>query len=710
MYYIDELAIEVEIQNGNSVIVERNSKFYPYLQRLIEADQKLRRMFPKIETIKEYENYRADDYMELYNSILTFGERMLYLIESRALIYDTLLKNDNFTLEELESGGYISRLDDNRMQDQILLNELNLFDEYSLDENPTIAFAKRDDTNTALQNVEMATLHFINELGIETPPKKEYKNEGHRLVDIEDLAKEIAGNGTKSVSDITIEILAERGIDVDSVFYLPLKQSIERGLALEEARRVVIERAESDSTFEPIVEQLEGVIEENNASIKAKHMHYNKYREEDPTEIPEIMLDIEGNSYYDKLLPLGAQSVRDAKDLAIGASEYEPERIIESIIGLNDYVNRDNKFARFLGEKDEIDFEAPEKIETKAYKSPKGPLREFWEKHKKGIGAATLTAGVFLSLATGDYVGGATKIIEQIKNTVNKKQVAIIQQEEIRKELDDIVLATPDVAVEVMPELTPAPEPISPTIQAFQSVAVKEDKKGPLESLIEGMSDYEVSVYAQAMRDGNDCIEHYRGAYVIALNEQYDGKVDDKGFLKAAFKECDSKIEMATYERDSRQLATHMMCLADAVIKTEIEEALEEKGMEIDPENLDFYVSYRSNDTVRAYDIRLKNPDGTLITLSRSDHLEGTLLDQLIRSRYTLENALPKVAVFDPNHMIAGATQNCYKIVQSYISGEKDLVKRGKVSDIKRSNSKGFSEVDGDSLEYMEKDIETEER
>ena len=168
----------------------------------------------------------------------------------------------------------------------------------------------------------MATLHFINELGIETPPKKEYKNEGHRLVDIEDLAKEIAGNGTKSVSDITIEILAERGIDVDSVFYLPLKQSIERGLALEEARRVVIERAESDSTFEPIVEQLEGVIEENNASIKAKHMHYNKYREEDPTEIPEIMLDIEGNSYYDKLLPLGAQSVRDAKDLAIGASEY----------------------------------------------------------------------------------------------------------------------------------------------------------------------------------------------------------------------------------------------------------------------------------------------------------------------------------------------------------------------------------------------------
>ena len=700
MYYINERTIEVEIADSDPVVIERNSRFYPYIQRLIEADQKLRRMLPKVQD--ENQEYRADDYMELYDSIVGFGERTLYLIEARALIYKTLLEKKQFVLEELEGGGFISRLDENYMQDQILLNELSLFDEYSTDKNPVIAFAKRDDTNTALQNVELTTMDFINELDIETPPKKEPPEVARRLMDLDEIAKAISGSEKKSVSEIAIQILAERGINEDSVFYLPLKQSIERGLALEEARRIAAERAENDLAFEPIVEQITGVIEENNESIKVKHMHYNKYREEDPTEIPEIMMDIEGNSYYDKILPLGAQSVRDAKTLAIVVNEGEPEKIIETVNGLNDYVNRDSKFARFLGEKDEIDFEAPEKPETKVYKAKGGNISKFLERHKKQIGVATLTAGLFLSLATGDFVGGATKIIDQIKTTVNKKQVAIMQQEEIRRELDDIVLTSSIPTPEATPEVISTPEPVSATIQAFESVAVKEEKKGPLESTIENLSDEDIAIYAQAMRDGNDSIKYYRGAYVIALNEQYDNRVSDKEFLTAAFKECDARIELATYEMDSRQLATHMLHLADAVIKKEVEEALDEKGMDVDYDDINFYVSYRSNDSVRAYDIRLRNEDGSMITLSRSDHLEGTELDALIRSRFELERALPKVAVFDPNHMIAGATQTCYRIVQSYMNGDKDLVKRGEKSDIKKENSKGFDEIYGDSEEFEE--------
>lgn len=705
MYYIDERTIEVEIENGNSVIIERNSKFYPYIQRLIEADQKLRRMLPKIQ--EENKEYRADDYLELYNSVLSFGERMLYMIEARALIYQSLLKNDHFRLEELESGAFFSRLDDNRMQDQILLNELNVFDEFSTDNNPVIAFAKRDDTNIAIQNIEMATMDFINELGIETPPQREYKVQTHfRPVDMEELVRTISGSDKKTIEEIATEILTERGIDSESVFYLPLKQSIERGLALEEAKRLAEERAESNPDFESVVEQIEGIIETNNESIRAKHMHYNKYRKEDPTEIPDIMLDVAGNSYYDKILPLGAKSVREAKTLASSliTDSVQPEVIEESVRGLNDFVIRDNNFARILGEKDEIDFDVPEKVETKKYTAPKGRVRSFIEKHKKGIAVGTLTAGVCLSLATGDFVGGATKIIDEIKNTVNKKQIAIEQKMETQRELDDIVLSMPTVTPEQTPEVIQTPEPVSVTLQAFESVAVKEEKKGPLESLIENMSDEEIELYAQAMRDGNDSISNYRGAYVIALNQQYDNRVTDKEFLRAAFRECDERIELATYEMDSRQLATHMLHLADAVIKSEIEEALDEKGMDVDYDDIDFYVSYRSNDTVRAYDIRLKNPDGSVTTLSRSDHLEGTELDSLIRSRFVLERALPKVAVFDPNHMIADATQNCYKIVQSYISGEKDLVKRGEISDIKRENSKGFTEMDGDSVDNDDMD------
>lgn len=705
MYYIDERTIEVEIENGDSVIIERNSKFYPYIQRLIEADKKLRGMVPKIQ--EENKEYRADDYIELYNSVLSFGERMLYMIEARALIYKNLLENDDFKLEELESGAFFSRLDDNRMQDQILLNELSVFDEFSTDDNPIVAFAKRDDMHTALQNVEMATIDFINELGMETPPQREYKVQTHfQLLDMEELTRTMSGSDKKTTAEIATEILAERGIDSESVFYLPLKQSIERGLALEEAKRIASERAENDPAFETVVEQIDGIIEVNNESIKAKHMHYNKYRQEDPTEIPEVMLDIEGNSYYDKILPLGARSVREAQSLAttLHIEETQPEIINESVRGLTDFVTRDNSFARVLGEKDEIDFEAPEKPEQKVYTPKKGRVREFLEKHKKGIAVGTLTAGVFLSLATGDFVGGATKIIDEIKGAVNKKQVAIEQKVETQRELDDIVLSMPPMTPESTPEVIQTPEPVSVTLQAFESAAVKERVKGPLESLIDNMTDEEIELYAQAMRDGNDSIKNYRGAYVIALNEQYDNRVSDEEFLRAAFKECDERIELATYEMDSRQLATHMLHLADVVIKSEIEEALDEKGMDVDYDDIDFYVSYRSNDTVRAYDIRLKNADGSVTTLSRSDHLEGTELDSLIRSRFVLERALPKVAVFDPNHMIANATQNCYRIVQSYMSGERDLVKRGEISDIKRENSKGFSEIEGDSMDNGDMD------
>ena len=97
---------------------------------------------------------------------------------------------------------------------------------------------------------------------------------------------------------------------------------------------------------------------------------------------------------------MGAQSVREAKTLAIAVNDGAPEQIQESLTGITDYVNRDYKFARFLGEKDEVDFEAPEKTEAKVYTSKKGPIRELLEKHKVEIGAATLAASIVLSLST----------------------------------------------------------------------------------------------------------------------------------------------------------------------------------------------------------------------------------------------------------------------------------------------------------------------
>ena len=60
MYFIDERTIEVEVEDGKEpIVIERNSKFYPYIQRLIEAEQKLKRMLPRVR--EENQDYRVDD-------------------------------------------------------------------------------------------------------------------------------------------------------------------------------------------------------------------------------------------------------------------------------------------------------------------------------------------------------------------------------------------------------------------------------------------------------------------------------------------------------------------------------------------------------------------------------------------------------------------------------------------------------------------------
>ena len=117
--------------------------------------------------------------------------------------------------------------------------------------------------------------------------------------------------------------------------------------------------------------------------------------------------------------------------------------------------------------------------------------------------------------------------------------------------------------------------------------------------------------------------------------------------------------------------------------------------------NITSYVTYTSGDKVKAYDYFLGNGNDRIV-LTRSDHLKGTLLDQAIRGRYELERATKIVAAFDPNEIMASATRSCYYVLEAYLSGDVDLIKNGDVSDIKREKSKGFREVDGDSLDYGE--------
>lgn len=671
MYYISDQTIEVESSNGRRIIIERESKFYEYIKRIIDADKQLRRILMKVQDNSGV--YKVEDYMEMYNSILGMGERTLNLIEARALIYEQLSTKHPEILEDIESDELDLRLNAQKMKDEIMLNGLDVFEIYASDPNTIISFARRDDAHVTLQDMENTTLQFIRELGIEKS-SEERRNAEKRE------SEPITIQG-KSPEDIATEVLEKHGVDPNSVFYLPLKQSVERGLTLEKAKAIAENKAQLDSAYVEVAEKIGRIINENNESIRAKHKHFTKYKD-NPTETPPTLLDEHGNSYYDMILPLGAQSVRTAQILLEDIQNPDFLTSTENLKRLDDFVTRDNNFARTLGVRDSVDFD--ENPRQRRYTSKYGRIKEFYEKHKKGIAVSSATLGVALSLATGDLLGGATKLIDEIKNAVTDNQTKIVQKIETTRELEDIV---------AQPTVDPRPtEHISSTLSSFQVAKEETRKVGPLESLVDNLSEDEIELYVEALKRGNNSIPHYKGAYGIALDAQAHGT--DEEFLREAFRVCDERISRVSEQGDSHQLAYQMMALADVLIKSEIEEALDEKGMDVDIEDVDIYAAYNTNDSVRAYDVRLKNPDGSITILSRADHLKGTRLDTLIRSKCILERAVKIVAPFDPNKMMADATQSCYQIIQEYISGDKDLKKRGKIQDIKKEKSKGFEEID----------------
>lgn len=235
----------------------------------------------------------------------------------------------------------------------------------------------------------------------------------------------------------------------------------------------------------------------------------------------------------------------------------------------------------------------------------------------------------------------------------------------------------------------------------------EEIKMGPYQSLIEGMSDDQITRYANALRRGDKNVPS-KYAHLFSFSFGDNAYLSDRAYLTKVFKSFDAGIENVSLDKDTYAFSHQMAELGETVIKDEVAEALREMDIDVSPDKIDIYVTYEY-DKVKSYDIRMLDEKGRVDkTLARSDHMKGTAMDLLIRSSAELKNAATKVAVFDPNVIMCDATNNCYNIIQDYMSGEKDLEKRGNKDDVNKERNKGFKERTKERTEERATDDEME--
>ncbi|MBQ8299477.1 MAG: hypothetical protein IJX99_06410 [Clostridia bacterium] len=698
MYYINERDIEVEIQNEESIYIDNNSKFYEYVRRLVLPEQKMRVIHDKIQD--NMGNYTVEDYNDLINSIQSIIDRIMQLMERRALTSKRVGENAEIS-KAIEEGDRDESFEDFRLQDEILENAINNLDKYSTDPNPVVTFAIIENTERVVSNLEGSITNFEKEIGLILPRPE------------------------KTVDEISSQILKRHQVNPESFAYAPISRGIERDVLLGEAINTAAFHFERQPVAKDIYNGLQRISNRSRRISQSRYEHYDMYRGTGETN-PEVLIGANGENFYNRISPLDQKTIEGCGQIIRYSIDGNAPAVKSVTEQLDSDLSRISNFEEALVDVSRTHEKARDRHSRSRKYVPKikqNSVRRLLDKINKkalGIGVAValgtslVITGINMATTLNDITkeseitnvrGGYTEITE-LPTTIQ-----ISDSYEIPGD-DNVIVPTVTEQPDLEPEVdTQVKTDIEPVLEPDDEPEIEEKKvttfppplrKGPLESLVENMSDEEVSKYATAFREGNDNIKYFRDAYVIANWGRYE---NDREFLTEAFKECDTRIDMVDYYGDSHQLAYQMIELMDTLIKSEIAEALEEKGMDVEENKINLYVTFNSGDKVNGYDIRYgEGQDEDMIVLARSVHMKGTMLDTAIRSRYELERAAAIVATFDPNAIMANATQNCYRIFEAYMSGKVDLIKRGELSDIRIENSKGFREVEGDSLEYDEDD------
>ncbi len=308
MYYINGKSLEIEMKNGNTVHIDNDSKFYDYISRIINVEQKLNSITEKI--IDNMSNYEIEDYIELLKYVSNIQEKNAALINDRAYVYQNLSMIGKQNID--------SDLEVFKLQDEILANELESFEKHINDTPLTLMKCK--DTLKALKNIEKHTKKYMQTIGIG-----------------EDCAKNL-------VSTSNTETLKCK-ISYDSIFYSPIQNSLELGTLLEEARRVAQNKQKEDSQYLSIENKLENLIELNNNSISEKYKHSDKYISSG-INFSNKVLDEEGNSYYKRIEPMTMKLLENAKSFLESSQKDNIANLNMELNNMENLIKRDLNFSK----------------------------------------------------------------------------------------------------------------------------------------------------------------------------------------------------------------------------------------------------------------------------------------------------------------------------------------------------------------------------
>ena len=683
-HYRSNKYIVVESDDGKEPIyIDPTSPFYNYVQIMIDAEGRLQKI------LKEFRDKGQFHEINNFMNIISDLEKLVKLSE------DAILRRANeftsYSFEKTASFEDNSIFEQAKIRDNYLFNQIGLLEEFLTNENPIIAFAKIDDVTSEFKAIELI--------------EKDYFVENHETADViknkastpaleESLFPSIEiglpiERGKRIVRTVNESLdneMMKLGVNPDSAFYeyikerLRFKFNIESTLNLLDAKRG---REIFTDTDNELVQKLLYIADRNNEILDIRYSHYNTLRNARSNRPIERILDQKGKNYLERIASLdfqtNSQCQKTYKDIYYGISNRE---LIGRVDEMYDGIARIKKFDEELRDKS-LGIENFQLDENRRWK-PKGKtarqikkehnIRE--NKNNRGqviatiaLSASLLIAGISIATTLNKPSKESIPIEYKVEEPEISKNETMQSEKSAKESIEEYVNSNP-----LKDGQTWVIEEGSNGTWSARVELPPDANLGEMGKTLKNLDSERISVVANAISKGNNHVPP--SVYEVYSIGEVEKKNIDQEFVASAFEDMDEKIRRVKFGVDSHQLSFQMSQIAEDLIKYEIAEALNLSGKYsgITTENIEFYVKFKNNDEVSAYDILLLNDNGkNAVTIARMDHIKGSILDSAIKSSQELDRASDKVSVFEESEFIAGRTNNLYSFVSDLLKGELDI-------------------------------------
>ncbi len=704
--------------------ISEDSKFYKYIGEIINAQNALN----TAQTIIYNKNSGlVEDNIEEVNMIDELKQKIADVLSIRIEQYLNLKNNKLLFYNLIEKGEFGDGFELGLEKSETLRNQLELLQEYASDDNPAIVMAKIDDVEQEISFAERTTDLFAEQLELyiegykihnrtirpsvplklqqphhNTDEKREvhYSNSKKRPIfqvertnPFNDLMSSKSINSTSPYSNNDKNAYAEierrmreLGVGKESPFYKYIADRIYFGYQLDKLFDIIKNNNGIIKDIMPsLVEELYNAKATNDSLINLRYRFFNTIRANGGMKNIGSLYDKNGELYTSRIGKVDSLNLKELEEISADVENY-------NLMGAQNSVQQMRETMLRIGKFDNNFFEQVIKHENYI------PTQTRRMRPKKGFDRKKLIKRSLAIIAIGGAICGINRCVSTNDATiaipnVGTGPVAIYEE---MPQTDDTFTYVQENGEGVNIELpretseqSKEEEQIAITWQGTvdsttesQGGAIKEveDTRGPLEKLVDRLDDEEIEIIAQAICEGNDSIPN-SVRDMFAVREFWDGE-DRREYVSEFFKSIDNKRGKINPEIVPHLFSYQMASVAEAFLKHEIAESLNESGKystEIDMADIKFYYAYNTSDTVNKYDVMLLDSNGqTKEILSRTCYMKGTRLDKAIRDVGMLKRAIKIVSPFEYNTMIPQGTKDIIDFMKEYLEQDSEISLKGK--------------------------------